>query len=165
MSKKYLSVFGVGPIYFSVVVIITCILLILNANGILPVYAFSLALIPLLIGILFILVGVILWVSAVVFSKITAKIKSNTLITNGVFAYVRNPIYSAFMFICSGIIISQNNLFLFIAPVIYWLFLTVLMIKTEEKWLINLYKDEYSKYCKKVNRCIPFIKLISNHKK
>ena len=28
---------------------------------------------------------------------------------------------------------------------------------TEEKWLANLYGQEYIDYCKRVNRCIPWL--------
>lgn len=34
--------------------------------------------------------------------------------------------------------------------------MTVLMKGTEEKWLLKLYGTEYSNYCKRVNRCIPW---------
>ena len=158
MSKKHLSILGIGPIYVSIILITTIMLVILNIKEKLPVYEFINPVLPILIGIILIIIGIVLWISAVVFSKITSKIKMNTLITNGIFAYVRNPIYSAFMFICSGIIISLNNLLLLIMPVLYYILLTILLINTEEKWLKKLYKEEYNNYCKKVNRCIPMIK-------
>ncbi len=31
--------------------------------------------------------------------------------------------------------------------------MTVLMKATEEKWLRNLYEQEYADYCRRVNRC------------
>lgn len=113
--------------------------------------------IPLIIiGILFILFGIYLWVNAVIVCKLDDNIRSNKLVTTGVYAYVRNPIYSAVLLVCTGAIIIANNLYLLVLPVIYWAFLTVLMKNTEEKWLLNMYGDEYINYCKKVNRCIPF---------
>ena len=36
-------------------------------------------------------------------------------------------------------------------------FTTMLMICTEEKWLKSLYGREYKGYCRKVNRCIPWL--------
>ena len=158
MSDKHLSVLGVGPLYVATILIITCIVVVLNLNGKLPVYEFSVPLLSILIGIVLIIIGVALWVSAVVSSKLIAKIKENTLITDGVFSYVRNPIYSAFLFFSTGVIAITNNMILLIIPVIYWIFLTFLMINTEEKWLRNIYKNEYDEYCKKVNRCIPMIR-------
>lgn len=156
MKNKHLSVWGIGPVYVSIILITTFILVIINKK--LPFYSFPIPMVSIIIGIILIFIGISLWISAVVFSKITSEIKSNRLVTNGIFAYVRNPIYSAFMFICSGIIILLNNVILFVVPLLYWLFLTILMIKTEEKWLKNIYKQEYIEYCKKVNRCIPKLK-------
>jgi protein-S-isoprenylcysteine O-methyltransferase Ste14 len=45
---------------------------------------------------------------------------------------------------------------LFIAPVLGWAFMTIVLKLSEEKWLENLYGDEYVRYCKRVNRCIPW---------
>lgn len=117
----------------------------------------SALMIPLIIiGILFILFGIYLWVNAVIVCKLDDNIRSNKLVTTGVYAYVRNPIYSAVLLVCTGAIIIANNLYLLVLPIIYWAFLTILMKNTEEKWLLNVYGDEYINYCKKVNRCIPF---------
>ena len=118
MHDKHLSVWGVGPIYVSVILTVTFFVVILNSNGKLPIYEFSIPLLPILIGIILIIIGIILWISVVIFSKLTVKIKSNKLVTNGIFAYVRNPIYSVFMFICTGIIFSLNNISLLIVPLL-----------------------------------------------
>ncbi len=37
-----------------------------------------------------------------------------------------------------------------------WAIITLVLINTEEKWLLNLYGEEYSNYKKRVNRCIPW---------
>ena len=37
-----------------------------------------------------------------------------------------------------------------------WFILTVVLINTEEKWLLKVYGDEYAEYKKRVNRCIPW---------
>ncbi|MBO5448857.1 MAG: hypothetical protein J5994_05970 [Ruminococcus sp.] len=55
-----------------------------------------------------------------------------------------------------GAILMTNNLILLIVPVICWMYMTLFLIKTEEKWLKELYGEEYVLYCKKVNRCIPW---------
>ena len=49
----------------------------------------------------------------------------------------------------------MNNLYLLIMPFVYWILLTIMMINTEEKWLRKKYGEEYTNYCKRVNRCIP----------
>ena len=90
-------------------------------------------------------------------SRIDSKIKTNTLATDGIYAHVRNPIYSAFLFACSGAVLLTCNLYLLILPPVYWLYLTIFIKLTEEKWLLNLYGKEFEDYCKRVNRCIPSI--------
>ena len=84
------------------------------------------------------------------------SIVENKLIVTGVYSVVRNPIYSAFFMICIGAVLIANNLILFVIPVICWIYMTVFLKKTEEKWLADLYGQEYKDYCKKVNRCIPW---------
>lgn len=108
-----------------------------------------------MIGFLLVAVGAALWFLAVFRAKIDDGITNNNLVTNGVYALVRNPIYSAFLFFCMGALMIYGNLWLLTLPVLYWLFLTVLMRHIEEKWLKKLYGTEYEEYCRKVNRCIP----------
>ena len=38
-----------------------------------------------------------------------------------------------------------------------WLIMTVALKNTEEKWLLELYGQEYTEYKQRVNRCIPWI--------
>lgn len=64
--------------------------------------------------------------------------------------------YLSFPIIKMVLLMIYGNLWLLILPVLYWLFLTVLMKCTEEKWLKNLYGMEYEEYCRRVNRCIPW---------
>ena len=102
--------------------------------------------------------GIALWIYAVPISKIDDGIKENRLVTTGAYALVRNPIYSAAMIACTGVILILSNAWFFVLPLVYWLFMTVLMKATEEKWLRDLYGKEYDDYCKRVNRCWPWIR-------
>ena len=38
-------------------------------------------------------------------------------------------------------------------PLFFWAFMTVVLKNTEEKWLKDLYGNEYTEYCRMVNRC------------
>ena len=107
-------------------------------------------------GILCIAGGIILWYAAVFSAKIDITIKSNRLETGGVYALVRNPIYSAFLFICTGSLLCCRNWYALILPPLLWLYLTVFMKLTEEKWLAERFGEEYAAYCKRVNRFIPW---------
>ena len=155
-KSKTLPIYGVGPIYVISCLILTIIALIFNCYKIIPVLKF-LDLFMIILGILCITIGVILWLSAVLVTKIDRKIKEGKLITTGIYSIVRNPIYSAFLFIFTGIIFLVNNIYLLVLPITFWIYLTILLKLTEEKWLKDKFTDEYDRYSKNVNRVIPNI--------
>lgn len=151
--------FGVGPIYVITCLILTIGGICLHFKGYL--YQGNLnkgKIIFIISGILLILFGIYLWLQAVIVEKINKKVKEKKLITSGVYSFVRNPVYSAFIFIFTGALLLTANFFLLILPFIFWTFLTILMKNTEEKWLKNEFGKEYEIYLKEVNRVIPWIR-------
>ena len=157
MKKDHLPILGVGPLYVITIVLITIISIIFSATRFIPVITFTnMRWIFVLIGILCFIIGITLWLKAVIIDRLDAHIIKNELVTTGIYAYVRNPVYSAFMFVCTGVLLIYGNLVLLVLPIIYWGFMTVLMKLTEEKWLENLYGKEYVQYRQRVNRCIPW---------
>ena len=157
MKKDHLPILGVGPLYVVTIILMTIISITLSATGIIPVITFAnFQWIFILIGILCFIIGITLWLKAVIIDRLDAHIIKNELVTTGVYAYVRNPVYSAFMFVCTGVLLIYGNLVLLVLPIIYWGFMTVLMKLTEEKWLEDLYGKEYIQYRQRVNRCIPW---------
>ena len=157
MEKGHLPILGVGPLYVVTIILMTIISITLSATGIIPVITFAnFQWIFILIGILYFIIGITLWLKAVIIDRLDTHIIKNELVTTGVYAYVRNPVYSAFMFVCTGVLLIYGNLVLLVLPIIYWGFMTVLMKLTEEKWLEDLYGKEYVQYRQRVNRCIPW---------
>lgn len=157
MEKGHLPILGVGPLYVVTIILMTIISITLSATGIIPVITFAnFQWIFILIGILCFIIGITLWLKAVIIDRLDTHIIKNELVTTGVYAYVRNPVYSAFMFVCTGVLLIYGNLVLLVLPIIYWGFMTVLMKLTEEKWLEELYGKEYVQYRQRVNRCIPW---------
>ena len=157
MKKDHLPILGVGPLYVITIVLVTIISIIFSATRFIPVITFTnMRWIFILIGILCFVIGITLWLRAVIIDRLDAHIIKNELVTTGVYAYVRNPVYSAFMFVCTGVLLIYGNLVLLLLPIIYWGFMTVLMKSTEEKWLEDLYGQEYIQYLQRVNRCIPW---------
>lgn len=153
MNKK-LPLFGVGPIYIGIIFLITAGSIYLSVKGIIPALTFKFLKIPfIIIGVILILLGTYIWYLGAIKSKLDENIRSDKLVTDGIYAYTRNPIYTAFIFIFTGIIIIFNNIYLFVLPFIYYALLTIFMINTEEKWLKEKYGKEYEDYCKKVSRC------------
>lgn len=148
--------FGVGPIYVITCFCLTVAGILLSHNGFLRAglcmqgkVFFKVA------GILSVLFGARLWIAAVLVEKINLKVRETKLITTGVYGVVRNPVYSAFLFVFTGTLLFASNFLLLLLPFIYWGFLTVLMKQTEEKWLLRQFGEEYAAYCRKVNRVIP----------
>jgi conserved domain protein len=157
MEKGHLPILGVGPLYVITIILMTIISIILSVTRFIPVITFTnMRWIFILIGILCFIIGITLWLKAVIIDRLDAHIIKNELVTTGVYAYVRNPVYSAFMFVCTGVLLIYGNLVLLVLPIIYWGFMTVLMKLTEEKWLEDLYGKEYVQYRQRVNRCIPW---------
>ena len=157
MKRKHLPLYGVGPLYVTAIAVLTAAGVLASHLGLLDSGKFPVIRLPLaILGALFILGGVALWRAAVLRDKISEGIVQNRLVTTGVYSVVRNPIYTAFLLACTGALLLANNLWLLLLPPAYWLFLTLLMRATEEKWLKEQYGREYEDYCKRVNRCLPW---------
>ena len=156
-SDKSLTVLGIGPFYLLSCLILMLIGFKLKNNQLFKIGDISKMKTPLMfIGAIFIVVGVAVWIYAVIIQKICEEIKNGKLITKGIYSFVRNPIYTAFIFVFTGILIMGSNLFLLILPILFWINLTVILKLTEEKWLLEKFGDEYVDYCKVVNRIIPW---------
>lgn len=155
-KQNHMSYFGVGPIYVIVTFILTAIAVYIGKMQYFSIGEIQIMKIPLFIlGIVLIVLGIVLWVQAVIISRIDKNITENKLLTTGAYAWVRNPIYSAFTIVFTGILCVQNNLILLVLPFIYWLFLSII-VKKEEIVLEKTFGQEYLIYKSKVNRCIPW---------
>jgi len=77
--------------------------------------------------------------------------KSADLVTNGMFAISRNPIYVCFLFVIAGMFLIHRNIVIVVAAVIFSIVIHRQILR-EEKYLVSRYGDEYAAYCKKVRR-------------
>ena len=156
MKKSHLPLFGIGPVYAIVIVLVTVLAVVLKGSlpSVMPPRTVQMIL--KLIGFFLLVLAGCIWVLAAVVSKIDEHILKNELVTDGIYAWVRNPLYAAFLLGCTGILLIEGNLLLLPLPILYWAFLTVLMRHTEEKWLLARYGEPYRAYCQRVNRCIPW---------
>lgn len=157
-GKKHLPVLGIGPALCFPTVAITAVAIVLSIKEIIPKTEFNIIVNTILIvlGVLLIIEALILFFGADIGGNLIDNIKDNKLKTNGTYKYVRNPCYTAFMLGCTGTILIAHNLYLLIIPILFWIEMTIVLKNTEEKWLTNLYGQEYIDYCKRVNRCIPW---------
>ena len=156
-EQEHLPVMGIGPVCIAIMIAftaagITAVKFDLLTSG--NVRSAIIAIVFVTAGIL--CIGGALWCAAVFGARIDITIKANQLATGGVYALVRNPIYSAFLFICTGVLLFCRNWYVLILPPLFWVYLTVFMKLTEEQWLSERFGDEYAAYCKRVNRFLPW---------
>ena len=157
MKKNHLPLLGVGPVIIAGQVLIIVIGIIASYRGYFAAGTIELLNIPLkIVGVGLMVFGFFLNYSAKHKSKLFEMVAENKLITTGVYSIVRNPVYSAVLLACTGVVCISNNLILFFIPVICWIYMTIFLKLTEEKWLTDLYGQKYIEYSKKVNRCIPW---------
>lgn len=107
-------------------------------------------------GVLLMISGICIWFIGAVRSDMDDHIESNKLKTTGIYAWVRNPMYSGWWIAFAGIALMWHNVYMLVLPVINWIVMTITLINTEEKWLLDLYGADYEAYKIKVNRCIPW---------
>ncbi len=77
--------------------------------------------------------------------------KPGKLITTGIFAWSRNPIYISLDLLAIGSFMLQGHL-IFLILLIGITFSLHFQILQEEKFLIQTYGETYIKYCSKVSR-------------
>ena len=156
-ESQKLPLFGIGPclvLTMAIVNIIGVILFgyVLNVGTLEGIWVIVFR----LIGVMLIFIGISVWFIGAVKSDMDDSITENRLQTKGIYSIVRNPMYSGWWMAFSGIILMWHNAWMLVLPLINWLIMTVVLINTEEKWLTDLYGDEYIAYKKNVNRCIPW---------
>ena len=156
-SQNHLPMIGVGPLIVIPQLLLTALGVVLSILGFLGFGKIDILKTPfLIIGVIVIFFGIYMWFSANFKTKVDKYITENKLATTGTYGIVRNPIYSAFYLVNFGTVLIASNWILFIIPILCWIYMTIFLKQTEEKWLLNLYGQEYIDYCKKVNRIIPW---------
>lgn len=156
-AKNHLPLLGVGPVIIAGQALLTALGVLLSCRGYLAAGDMPSLNIPLkIVGVALMIFGFFLNDSAKRKSKLFEMVAENRLVTTGVYGVVRNPVYSAVLLACTGAVCLCHNLFLFAVPIACWLYMTVFLILTEEKWLLDLYGQEYADYRGRVNRCIPW---------
>ena len=83
------------------------------------------------------------------------KVYAKTLVTNGIFAHCRNPLYLGNILIVSGLgVVADSTVFYFIG-IPFFVLSYMAIIKAEESYLSGKFGEEYREYCGKVNSLIP----------
>jgi protein-S-isoprenylcysteine O-methyltransferase Ste14 len=77
------------------------------------------------------------------------------LVTEGVFAHCRNPLYLGNILIIVGLGIVAHSLLFYLIGIPLFIFFYMAIIRAEENYLANKFGQEYIEYCRSVNRFIP----------
>lgn len=114
--------------------------------------------IPVVVGVVVCLLGLIALVISIISFRNSFRVgidleKPDRLITDGIFALSRNPIYVSFAIILAG------QFFCFSSPLLLIYAVAAILlfnrqIKLEEGFLLAHYGAEYSNYCARVRRYI-----------
>ena len=112
LKKSHLPLFGIGPVYAIVIVLVTVLAVVLKGSMPSVMPPRTVQMILKLIGFFLLVLAGCIWVLAAVVSKIDEHILKNELVTDGIYAWVRNPLYAAFLLGCTGILLIEGNLLL-----------------------------------------------------
>jgi len=156
-QDQKLPLFGIGPALIFVIALLSLIGILLsktcmrggNVSG-------SFRILFDVLGILFLLSGLLVWFFGAVKSDMDQYITTNRLKTDGIFAYTRNPMYAGWWFLLIAIMLFFHNVWLLPVIFLQWLVLTLVLVFTEETWLTKLYGEDYRHYCQRVNRFFPW---------
>ncbi len=152
-----LPMFGVGPYLIYGIALLDALEIFLTSYVLkVGILGAPWILVCRIIGAILILGGVAIWFTGAMCSDMDEHITENKLKTDGIYAWVRNPMYTGIWFLELGIFLQWHNVWFLPMIPINWLILTIVLKQTEEKWLLDLYGDEYAEYMKRVNRCIPW---------
>lgn len=90
-------------------------------------------------------------------TRTTGRVGGTYLITNGPFAYVRNPLYVGNILLYAGVGVMSMALmpWLLIIAMLWFYFQYYLIVLQEEEYLAERFGDEYEKYRKVVGRFVP----------
>ena len=154
MPKK-MTVWGVGPKLAKISLLYLAFTIILHF---IRPDIFTITQIPYLVsaslGIIFIVVGLVMWRLGV--RVIEKGFNEGRLLTKGVYAIVRNPMYSGLMvFFSTGLALCFHSWLMLTVPIVAYI-VCKLLIKEEETYLEEKFGQEFLDYKSKVNALIPF---------
>ncbi len=114
----------------------------------------------LLIGLLLIVLGQTLRMLTIGLDYIirggkNRKIYAENLVTGGIFAHSRNPMYVGNLLLAEGCLLTSGNITAIIVGSIFFLGFYRLIVHSEECFLRNTFQDGYQAYCADVPRWIP----------
>jgi protein-S-isoprenylcysteine O-methyltransferase Ste14 len=91
-----------------------------------------------------------------------ATSERTTLVTTGVFAWVRNPVFSAMLIASLGLSLSRPTPLAVLLPLILWISLQVQVRWVEEPHLTRAFGPEYRSWAARTGRFLPWFGRLSS---
>ena len=113
-----------------------------------------------LIGVVLVLLGFVFTIAAQASMRSSWRIgvdegEKTALVTGGLFAYVRNPIFTGMLFAAFGLVLLVPNLLSIAALVSALAGLEIQVRLTEEPYLLRAHGNAYRSYAQRVGRFLP----------
>jgi len=83
------------------------------------------------------------------------KVYAEELVTSGIFAHCRNPLYVGNILMLLGVGILANSLIYLVIVMPVFLFIYQCIVLAEENYLRNKFGQTFDEYCSRVNRWFP----------
>ena len=90
------------------------------------------------------------------------RVYAEDLVTTGIFAHCRNPLYVGNILILVGLGIASNSLLFMAVFTPLFLFFWQAIVMAEENYLRNKFGEQYDAYCKRVDRWLINFKGLGN---
>lgn len=118
-------------------------------------------LVLLIVGLAMVFSGIIIRFIAIGtlgknFSGLLRIREGHTLVTTGIYRWVRHPAYLGAILLFVGIPVAVSSVLGFLAMLLLVVYL-LFRIRLEEKMLTSRFGDEYREYVKRSKRLIPFV--------
>ena len=159
MTKK-MNILGIGPLLAIVGALTVVILFLLkNAIGLSLILPSDLCIYSRILAVLFVIIGLYFWLSSAIHIK--KVFRSHALVTSGVFALSRNPMYAAFIvFLIPAIALFVNEMLILVVSLAMYIVFKYCICK-EEEHLVKEFGNTFQQYAKQVPQLIPFSKMFS----
>ncbi|MFQ5763619.1 MAG: methyltransferase family protein [Rhodospirillales bacterium] len=83
---------------------------------------------------------------------VNRRVYADQLVTEGIFAHVRNPLYVGNILILAGLFIVANNPWGYLLGIGFFLVSYMSIVAAEETYLLEKFGAEYAAYCRSVPR-------------
>lgn len=138
------------PHYFALSLVLIIGIGVLEAGSLLPAPWPYLGVLPVLIGVLLAVQGSRQFAQAG--TNIIPFTESSALVTTGVFAYSRNPMYTGMVLALAGAALIMNGFYSWLVVIAFIAIIRILFIRGEEALMAETFGEDYVAYKASVRR-------------